>query len=174
MRRKNIHDRGRKAVACRTATCTITTRPLPLSFSKPGAGSCSAENDPAWVLDLPGGFADYGESFESALRREIREETGMDLGELTYFGSFPNTYAYLGVTYFTADAVFIAALPEGGPSRLSDEIREMVLVRPESVNFEDMAFDVTKRVLKAYWKIPGGEEGIVTSCGFRELRVEKE
>lgn len=158
---RNIRERGGKAVDCGDCGYLYyhnTAAAAAVILETHGGILLSRRNaDPGrGLLDLPGGFADYGESYESALRREIKEETGMELGTLTYFGSFPNTYEYRDVTYFTADAVFTASLPEGGPVRLSDEIREMVLVRPGSVNFDDMAFEVTKRVLKAYWKIPGG------------------
>ncbi len=112
------------------------------------------------LLDLPGGFVDYGESCESALRREIKEEIDLDLGDLTYFGSFPNTYRYRDVTYFTTDMVFIASIPEEIPMHFNHEIREIVLVRPESVNFDLMAFEATKRALRAYWKMPAGAESL--------------
>ena len=37
---------------------------------------------------LPGGFVDYGESLESAARREAHEETGLELIDLTQFGAY--------------------------------------------------------------------------------------
>ncbi len=40
------------------------------------------------LLDLPGGFCNYGESLEDALVREVREELNLELSDLSYFGSF--------------------------------------------------------------------------------------
>ncbi|MDW7643663.1 MAG: NUDIX hydrolase [Desulfuromonadales bacterium] len=37
---------------------------------------------------LPGGFVDYGESLEEAAVREAKEETGLELTELTQFGAY--------------------------------------------------------------------------------------
>jgi NAD+ diphosphatase len=35
------------------------------------------------------GFVEVGERLEEAVRREVREETGVEVGEITYFGSQP-------------------------------------------------------------------------------------
>jgi len=59
------------------------------------------------MLDLPGGFSDYHESLENAVRREIMEELGLALDRVSYFGSEPNVYRFKGVTYFTIDAIFL-------------------------------------------------------------------
>jgi NAD+ diphosphatase len=156
-----IDDHGDKAVRC--ADCGFlyfhnTASAVAVILESRGGVLLARRNaDPGkGLLDLPGGFVDYGESCESALRREIKEETDLDLGELSYFGSFPNTYGYHDVTYFTTDMVFIASMPAGFPLKVNAEIQEMVLVRAESVNFDMLAFDVTKRVLRAYWKMPEG------------------
>ena len=61
--------------------------------------------------DLPGGFVNPDESAEQALRRECREETGIDPGEsLQYLGAWPNQYAYKTLVYPTMDIFFAAEL----------------------------------------------------------------
>lgn len=45
------------------------------------------KNEPkGWAL--PGGFVDYGESFEAAAMREAMEETGLGLENLRQFGAY--------------------------------------------------------------------------------------
>ena len=44
------------------------------------------ESDNIWKL--PGGFIELGESAEEACRREILEETGINIGNLQLIGSF--------------------------------------------------------------------------------------
>ncbi len=45
-------------------------------------------NDAGVVLYAPGGGVDYGEPVEDAVRREIREEVGVDVSALRYIGMF--------------------------------------------------------------------------------------
>jgi NADH pyrophosphatase NudC (nudix superfamily) len=102
------------------------------------------------MLDFPGGFVDYGESFESALLREIREELNLELHDLQYFGSFPNTYVFGDVTYFTSDVVFVCSADAGTGITPNGEIAEVVIVRPEEADAGLMAFESAKAVLMKY------------------------
>lgn len=60
--------------------------------------------DPAkGTLDLPGGFVDLHESAEEAVRREVKEETGLDVKSSRYLFSIPNIYLYSGFEVHTED-----------------------------------------------------------------------
>jgi 8-oxo-dGTP pyrophosphatase MutT (NUDIX family) len=61
---------------------------------------------------LPGGLMDPGESFEATGRREVREETGLELGELRLLGVFSGEeffYRYPhGDEVFNVTAAYVA------------------------------------------------------------------
>jgi 8-oxo-dGTP pyrophosphatase MutT (NUDIX family) len=102
------------------------------------------------LLDLPGGFADYHESFEDALRREIREELGLKLTNISYFGSFPNEYRYRRVTYFTIDAVFTCRAMDLSALKPNAEIARVFFAKPSSIDYAAVAFDSARNAIKAY------------------------
>ena len=44
--------------------------------------------------DLPGGHIQLGEEFEVGMRREVKEETGLDVGECTFIEKIDNLSFY--------------------------------------------------------------------------------
>ena len=110
-----------------------------------------AEEPGKGMLDLPGGFVDYGESLEEALVREIQEELGFRPAVPEYIGSFPNTYVFGGVTYCTSAAVFKVDLPRVPDLReVRGELTEVIVRKPEALNLEELAFESAKAAVRRY------------------------
>jgi len=67
---------------------------------------------------LPGGFMEPGESFEEAGRREVIEETGLEIGALTLLGVFSGPEYYFryphGDEVFNVTAAYTAKTLGGG------------------------------------------------------------
>ena len=113
-------------------------------------------------LDLPGGFVDIGEGALEGLHRELREEIGWvppippggSLAEVyALFASFPNVYLYKGVAYNTCDLYFRLCAPGLRETDLTLERSEVSAARfltPEEIDFEEIAFDSTRRAVRAY------------------------
>jgi 8-oxo-dGTP pyrophosphatase MutT (NUDIX family) len=96
-------------------------------------------SDPArGRLALAGGFVDPGENAEGALRREIREEVGLELTHLTFLSSSPNEYHYLGKT-----------IDEARPAPL-DGVASVEWLDPMAVDPEDLAFPSMRDGLRRY------------------------
>ena len=74
------------------------------------------------TFDLPGGFVDMYETVEEGMRREIKEETGLDAQDIRYLFSSPNVYEYSGMGIHTLDMDFLVCV-HGDPDILKATIR---------------------------------------------------
>jgi ADP-ribose pyrophosphatase YjhB (NUDIX family) len=102
------------------------------------------------LLAMPGGFVDAGESAEQALLREVREEVGLELRDVTYFGSYPNRYPYAGVTYSTLDIFFMCGTDDPSRVRALDAVSAVEWRDPQGVREADIAFESMRAAIRAY------------------------
>ena len=95
------------------------------------------KNQPyGWAL--PGGFVDYGESFETAAVREALEETGLTVTLIKQFHTYSDPSR--DARQHTASTVFIGTA-EGQPKGGDDAARAEVFTEN---NLPDLVFDHAK------------------------------
>ena len=94
--------------------------------------------NPPFGWALPGGFVDYGESFETAAAREAEEETGLKVQGLRQFHTYsdPNRDARL----HTASTVYIGQADS--PPTAGDDAARAELFTED--NLPTLAFDHAK------------------------------
>jgi NAD+ diphosphatase len=83
---------------------------------------CLLVNQPQWAprhFATVAGFLEPGESLEESMRREVREEVGLELAALRYHASQPWPFPSSLMVGFLAEAA-------PGPLRRSSEIREAI------------------------------------------------
>jgi ADP-ribose pyrophosphatase YjhB (NUDIX family) len=91
-------------------------------------------------LAPPGGFIDLGERAETAAGREIREEVGLEIADVTFLGSHPNSYHYAEVTYPVLDFFFTARALNAEQAAALDDVAQFEWLDPLSVRPEQLAF----------------------------------
>lgn len=103
-------------------------------------------------LALPGGFTDAHETGETACRREIIEELGIELGPLAWLGSWPNRYHAGGFVVPVLDLFFRASVIDAPLRPAEEEVSATLWLRPEEVDPADLAFPSMRHALAAYLK----------------------
>jgi len=102
------------------------------------------------LLDLPGGFVDFGETMEEALKRELMEEINLPVSNCQYVGSYANLYLYRDVLYDNLD-VFFSVVPKTDAEPIAgDDAAEIIWVHPNDIKYDQMAFISAKQALKKY------------------------
>ena len=104
----------------------------------------------AGLLDLPGGFVDFGETAEAAICREIKEELHLDVVDSRYLGTVYGTYAYKGVTYPVLNMAFSCVIDDEKEMVCSDEIATALFVSKHKIDFEQVGIDAVRTILKKY------------------------
>jgi NADH pyrophosphatase NudC (nudix superfamily) len=101
-------------------------------------------------LAVPGGFVEAGESAESAVCREAREEVNLELISIEYLCSQPNDYPYRGVIYPVLDLYFVAKAERHSVASALDEVTSVQWLDASQVPLEDIAFESMRRAQREF------------------------
>lgn len=96
--------------------------------------------------DLPGGFIEPDEDPITAVKREVREETGLEIEVLDLLGIFPDRYGEAGEP--TLNIHYLARAGTGEP-RPADDVAEVRWFGPAELP-ETVAFENVARALAAW------------------------
>lgn len=111
-----------------------------VAFIVNGKGEILVErrkNEPAkGTLDLPGGFAEPGETAEEGVRREVHEETNLTVLEAEYLFSLPNVYHYSNIDIPTLDMFYLCKVDGVEALAPADDAAECMWIAPEDIHTE--------------------------------------
>lgn len=92
--------------------------------------------------DFVGGFLNEGETPEEGLRREAKEELGIDIERLEFIGNFSGEYSYNDQTFPIVDSAYFVEF--SGEPKLSSENSELAWLPPHKI---DIAFPSLEKIL---------------------------
>lgn len=113
-------------------------------------------SNPPFGWALPGGFVDYNEGLEDAVRREMMEETGLELLDLKQF----HAYSKPGrdPRFHTIGIVFTAK--GKGKPRAGDDAANLKVIKLKDIYKIDFAFD-HKKILEDYIQYKKGMDPFI-------------
>ena len=102
------------------------------------------------TLDLVGGFVDMYETIEEGMRREIKEETGLEVDAVTYLFSMPNQYLYRGMYINTLDADFLVRVDDDVKPKAADDAADCLWIPVEEVNPADFGLTSIRHAVERF------------------------
>ncbi len=99
----------------------------------------SRKNPPLGIA-LPGGFVDIGESCESALVREMKEETSLDVEIKSLLGVYSDPSR--DPRFHTVSPVYVCKAV--GIPKAEDDAKEVFVYKPKDIPLAELVFDHAK------------------------------
>lgn len=101
--------------------------------------------------DVPGGFIQSQESLEASIKRELKEELGVDVTVGKLIGIYTDTYLFNGIINHTL-CVMVRADIVSGTIIPADDAADFKFFPKKSVLKQRIAFEGVKRSLEDYIK----------------------
>ncbi|MDR2843174.1 MAG: NUDIX domain-containing protein [Candidatus Symbiothrix sp.] len=102
------------------------------------------------TLDLPGGFVDLHETAETAIQREILEETGLIVDHPQYLFSLPNIYRYSNFDVHTVDLFFQCQINDLSHLRADDDVAELFFLEMEAIQPELFGLNSIQKAVRLF------------------------
>ena len=126
---------------CATAVVGVIVRDGALLMTR------RAEEPHRGMWDLPGGFVEFGETVEEALKREIREELSIDVRIERYLFSQPNVYAFSSLDVRTSDLFFLCTTGAGAELVPSDDVASAEFVPIGEIDVEKIGLSSIRKAV---------------------------
>ncbi len=101
-----------------------------------------------YVIGFPAGLLEAGEGLEETVRRELLEETGLEIEPREFFGAWIDRYGDGPGTAFTLN-LFWRATASGGEPRPADDVAEIRWVSAEELDSLDFAWEHDRELVRA-------------------------
>ena len=105
------------------------------------------------TYDLPGGFADVGETSEESMRREVREETGLEVTSAKYLFSLPNKYRYSDMDIPTLDMFYLCEVADTSELQAGDDAAECMWMKFEDIHTEQFGLRSVRQGLYQFLEL---------------------
>ncbi len=102
------------------------------------------------TLDLPGGFAEPGESIIQSLVREVKEELNLDIFDLQFFCSSANTYSYHSVVYPVTDMAFTCSVNDFSHIAPMDDVAAFQFIPVRDLDTRKFGMGSARKVLERF------------------------
>lgn len=100
------------------------------------------------TLDLPGGFVDLLETGEEAVIREVKEETNLEVVDVSYLYSITNIYNYSDFDVHTLDLVYLCKVNDDVAIKANDDVAKLEFKKIKDLNPEDFGLLSIKEIVK--------------------------